>query len=644
MFQRLARNRRLAVALSIALTLIMFVTLNTAANIWLRGARLDLTENGLYTLSDGTRSILRALKEPVTLRFYYSPKQAAAFPSIRAHGERVRDMLKEYRQIAGGNLIVDEIDPVPFTESEDRAVADGIQGAPVEGGDPVYMGLAGTNMADGHEVIPLLTLDREQFLEYDLSSMVARLAAVKKPVLGVVSSLPLDAGPGGEMAAAQGRAQPYVIYAQLAQIFDARMIGQDFRSVPTDIDALMIVHPKALSQKTLYAIDQFVMRGGRVLAFVDPVSEMAQMLGGTSQDRLAYKSDLWLLKSWGVTYTPDEVVLDRGRAQTVQYGADPQRPTIAYPVWLALKADKAGTTGDFDTGDLVTASLTRLNLASVGRLSQAEGATTSFTPLLRSSEDAMLTSGEMLQMQSDPDELMRAFSPTGERYTLAARISGPMKSAFTEGAPQSDAKDAVQPLPPHIPETQNANIIVTADSDLFDDRFWAQTQRQGGEIVAVPVADNLAYVAGAAENMLGSNDLIRLRARASSERPFTVVENLKRQADARFLREEQDLQAAILETEEKLKQLSQPAGGDPAAVTPEQEAEVSKFKAELTRSRARLRDVEHQLRAGINRLGNGLAAINITLMPVLLTIAALVFGWTRRRRLRAAQMIGRVRS
>ncbi|MFT3810690.1 MAG: Gldg family protein [Micropepsaceae bacterium] len=639
-----ARRRRTAAIAAIALGAVIFVAVNTAANVWFRSARADLTDNGLYTLSDGTRNILRNLNEPITLRFYFSSEVTANFPTVRAYAERIRDLLAEYKSLAGGNLIVEEIDPQPYTEAEDNAVSLGLQGAPTQGGETIYMGLSGTNMADGQETVPFFEMSREAYLEYDLTSMISRLAATRKPVLGVVTNLPLDTGPGGLLASMQGTSQPYVIYSQLLQIFQLQPLEQDFAVIPNDIDTLLIAHPKALSEQTLYAIDQFVMRGGRVIAFVDPLSEISQMTGGDSNQPVqgaTFKSDLWLLKSWGVAYNADEVVLDRARAQKVQYGGNAARPVISYPVWLGLKGDADANVSDFDKNDLVTGSLSVLNLASAGHFTPIEGATTKFTPLIRSSDDSMLYSAEMLTIQSDPDELMRQFLPTGERYTIAARLSGPLKSAFTE-APKPVQKDGAPPviLPPHLTEAADANIIVVADSDLFDDRFWVQPQQQGDQTMAVPIADNLAFVAGAAENMLGSNDLISLRTRATGDRPFTLVEAMQQAADARFLKEEQDLNARIAETQEKLNALAKPAAnGETTALTAEQQAEIDKFRSELTETRARLRDVQRELRSGIEQLGTRLALINIVAVPLLLIVVAIVIAVTRRNRMARAQSL-----
>lgn len=644
---RFAHNRRAAAIVAIILGAIVFLCVNLVANSVFRTGRIDLTENSLFTLSDGTKNILRSLNEPVRIRFFYSASTATDYPTVKAYAERVRDLLAEYKAIAGDNLIVEEIDPEPYTAAEDTAVGLGLQGAPTQTGETIYLGLTANNLADGQEVIPFFAMDRETLLEYDLTSMISRLGPARKPRLGLMTNLPLDTGPGGLLASMQGQSQPYVIYSQLMQIFDLVTVPQDISVVPADIEALIVAHPKALSEPTLYALDQFVMRGGRIIAFVDPKSEITEMVNATGGDQMPganTKSDLWLLKSWGVTYDPETVVLDAGRAQQVQYGTNAARPSVSYPVWLGLKKSDNPDESDFDANDLVTGSLNLLNLASVGALSPAEGATTSFQTLVRSSTNAMTIPAETLNVQTDPDELNSNFQPTNTHYTIAARLSGPLKSAFPDGAPKTapaPGPTAAEPpvLPAHLGETANANIIVVADTDIFDDRFWVQVQNQGGQAMGVPIADNLSFVASAAENMLGSNDLISLRARATSHRPFTVVDNLRKDAEARFLREEQALNAKIAEVSEKLQALQRtaPNGGDVATLTPEQEAEVQKFQLELADTRSRLREVQRSLRADIDRLGNTLALVNVALIPLILIVVAVVIGMLRRRRVAAAQ-------
>lgn len=644
----LAQNRRLIATLALALAVVLFVSLNIAASSFFRAARVDLTDKGLFTVSEGTREVLRNLKEPITLRFFFSNRIAADYAQIQAYGERVRDLLREYQAIAGAKLRVEEIDPEPFSEDEDRALALGITAAPTREGKTIYFGLVGANTIDGQEVLSYLSQDREQYLEYDLTSLIARLDAEKKPTLGLVTNLPLDTGPGGLMAAMQGRSQPYMIYEQITQSFDVEFLEQDFRSISSDIDALLIAHPKALAPHTLYAIDQFVMRGGRVLAFVDPISEISQTASesGNPLAGSTFSSDLNpLLKAWGIDYDPNLVVADRLRAQRVQYGRSGGQ-IIDYILWLGLQA------ADFDPSDIVTSALQVLNVGTAGVLKQAEGATTTFVPLMRSSSEAMTMPADEVRGQSDPPSLLARFLPTGERYVIAARVSGPVTSAYPDGPPKEETAseegapppEAQAPLPAHIPESaMPANIIVMADSDVFDDRFWVQVQQFLGQRMAVPIADNAAFVLNAAENLLGSSALISLRTRASSTRPFDVVDGLRRRAETRYLAEQQRLEAKLSETQARIDELqrtARPDGSNTGAVlTPEQEAEIDRFLMERAATRGELRGVQRELTREIESLGTMLAIVNIALMPLVvagIAIALAVLRGQRRRQRLAA--------
>lgn len=643
-------DRRTLAAAAIALGAALFLAINIASDAFFRSARLDLTDNGLFTVSEGTKNILRGLEEPITLRFFYAKGTATNYPQIQAYAKRVRDLLAEYASLAGGNLIIEEMDPEPFSEAEDRAVALGIQAAPTQEGLTIYFGLAGTNTVDGKEVIPFFNQAREQYLEYDLTSLIARLNARKKPVLGLVTNLPLDTGPGGLLAAMQGRSQPYMIYEQLRENFDIDFLTQDFDRVPETVDALMIAHPRDLSQKTLYAIDQFVMRGGRVILFVDPISEISQSASpdtGMPVQGATFTSDLPLLKNWGVDYDPKIVVADRSRAQKVQVGRGGQ--VIDYVLWSGFKAE------DMDRTDLVTSALTSLNLATVGTLRPAADATTIFTPLVQTTADSMEIPAEEVLASSQPETLLARFLPTGQRHVIAARISGPIKSAYPDGpppkevapegeeAPATEGAEAPEPapLPAHIASVESANILVVADSDVFDDRFWVQVQEFGGQRYAIPSADNAALVLNAAENLLGSNDLISLRTRASSQRPFTVVDQLRRGAEERFLAEEKRLQGKLEDTQRRIDELQRSANpGEGAILTAEQETEIQKFRGELAETRGALRQVQLNLRKDIDALGNWLAFVNIALIPIAVAAAAIALAILRTRR-REARLRGK---
>ncbi|MBI1237782.1 MAG: ABC transporter [Alphaproteobacteria bacterium] len=639
----LSHNRRLIAALSLTVAVVLFIALNIAATSFFRTARVDLTDKGLFTVSAGTQEILSNLKEPVTLRFFFSRRVAADYAQIQAYGERVRDLLREYQSIAGDKLRVEEIDPEPFSEEEDRALALGITAAPTREGKTIYFGVVGSNSIDGQEVLAYLNQDREQYLEYDLTSLIARLDAEKKPKLGLITNLPLDTGPGGLMAAMQGRSQPYMIYEQITQSFDVVFLEQEFKTISPDIDTLLIAHPKALAPHTLYAIDQFVMRGGRVLAFVDPISEISQTASesGNPLAGSTFSSDLGpLLKAWGIDYDPNLVVADRLRAQRVQYGRTGGQ-IIDYILWLGLQE------ADFDRDDIVTSALQVLNLGTPGALKQAEGATTTFVPLVRSSAEAMTMPADDVRGQSDPPSLLARFLPTGERYVIAARISGPVKSAYPDGPPaepaaapeegaEEETAESSEALPAHLPESANpANIIVMADSDIFDDRFWVQVQQFLGQRMAVPIADNAAFVLNAAENLLGSSALISLRTRASSTRPFAVVDELRRRAETRYLAEQQRLEAKLDETQSRidaLQRTARPDGASGAVLTPEQEAEIDRFLKERAATRGELRTVQRELTREIESLGTMLAIINIALVPIVVAGVAIALAVLRSRR------------
>ncbi len=640
--------RRTYAIVAILLAAVIFVAINIAADAFLTTARLDLTRSGQFSVARGTRNIIRNLNEPITLRFFFSKKVAADYAQTNAYAQRVRDLLREYAALSHGNIILQEVDPEAFTPEEDEATAGGLSAAPTDSGDQVYFGLVGTNRIDGRETIPYFTPDREPFLEYDLTSLIYRLSNPKKPQIGIISSLPLDTGAGGMAAALQGQAQPFAIYQELAQTYATQMIDPSFRRIPPDLDVLMIVHPARLSNLQLYAVDQFVLAGGRALIFVDPNSEIGQASSGGGMDQAGPpSSDLpALFKAWGVTYDANKILGDRTLAQRVQVSSDPRNPVASYPIWLHLTRD------DFAQKDPVTASLQTLNLASVGTLKPARGASTMFVPIVTSSDEAAMLDAAEVRFNPRPQDLMASIQPTGDRYAIAARVTGTAKTAFPQGPPIDMSPQAGTPAPPPLPPQLKSsraaiNVIVMADSDIFDDRFWVHMENLYGKRIAAPFADNAAFVLDAVENLTGSGDLISLRTRATNDRPFTVVRDIQAAAQSQFQQEAQMLQQRLTDTQQRLRDVEQ--GGstngkstNATALTKEQQAAIERFKRELVATRTELRDVQHNLRKDIDTLGDILAFINIALVPVILTVIALVIGWLRRRKRAQARALGTV--
>lgn len=613
-------QRRLFTGGTLAVLAVIFIALILISGALLRGARLDLTDNRLYTLSAGTENLLDKLDEPVNLYFFFSATAARDVPAIRSYATRVRELLEEIAARAGGKVRLEVIDPLPFSEEEDRATAFGLTAVPLgASGETLFFGLAGTNATDGQTVIPFFQPDKEAFLEYDIAKLIHTLADARRPVVGLLSSLPM--APGFNPVTGQA-SQGWVIDGELRQLFDLRRLDDDVAELPGDMDALVLVHPKNLSDDALYAIDQFVLRGGRLLAFVDPHSDVDPGQGGEAADALTAdrSSDLpRLFEAWGVRYDAGRVVLDAQHALQVQGGADGM--PVRHLGFLGLDA------ASMNQQDVVTADLESINLATAGHFDHAEGAGAQLEALLQSSGQAMTVDAARFRFLADPAELFDGFEPTGQRYVLAARLSGELKSAFADRSGENHLATSREP----------AQIILVADTDLLGDRLWVQVQNFLGQRLFNPFANNGDFVVNAVDNLVGSSDLIAVRTRPASVRPFTVVEDLRRRAEQRFRAKEQELQAELAETEQRLAQLQRQGEQGEPILTPEQQAELQRFRAEQLRIRQELRQVRRQLDADIQALGAKLKFINIVGMPLLLTFAALGALVLRARRRRARQ-------
>ncbi len=620
-------------ALALLLLAVVFLSLNLFSNLALRNARLDLTQNGLFTLSQGTRNIVAGLQEPIRLKFYYSQAIAAEQPGLRVEAQRVRDMLEEITMAADGMVELDIIDPEPFSEAEDQAVAQGLVARPVAEGEVVYFGLVGTNLVDNVEIIPYFAAERQQYLEYDLARLLHNLGRPQKPVLGIISNLPLDTGAGGIMAAMRGQSQPFLIYAELADRFDVAFIPPQEVKIPNRVDVLLLAHPRPLSDVQTYAVDQFVMRGGRVIAFIDPQSEVSLTAGPNGEPLKGYteQSDMpRLMRQWGVAMAGDLIVADRKRAQRVAAGRDARRALTDYILWMGLGPS------EMNADDPITGNIDRLNIGTVGALMPSEGARTQFTALVTSSDEAGLMTRDYVLSAPTPDALQRRFAVGEAPYVIAARLSGRVASAFADGPPEAtNDKGARARAENHIAATETANIVVFADSDFFDDRFWVSEQNYLGQRFGVPIADNGKFLLNAVENLMGSNDLISLRGREKAARPFTRIEALRRAAEAEYLAEQQNLIARIEAAQGELDRLEQSG----AQLAEADEAAVA-YRVELVAARKALRRVQGNLRRDIEALQSRLTWANIAVMPVLISGVALLLAWRQRRQRLVTQKAG----
>jgi ABC-type uncharacterized transport system involved in gliding motility auxiliary subunit len=618
---------------------LMLIAVNIIAGRFLT-ARLDLTGERLYTLSRGTRQTLARIDESITLRLYYSTRLGDSAPSYGVYAQRVRELLDEYVAAAKGKLRLEIYNPQPFSDVEDRAVAFGLQAVPLDQqGEQVFFGLAGTNSTDDQQIVAFFAPDRERLLEYDLTRLVHNLAVPKRTVVGLVSSLPLE---GDTMAAMRGRpVRPLAIIDQLRQLDRIETIGADFDAMPSDIDVLMLVHPQNLPDKTLFAIDQFVLRGGKALVFVDPYSEL--QAGERTRPGAPADSDLEpLFKKWGLRLSPNTVAGDRRDAMRVAVsGAGGRAQALDYIAWLKLHG------AEINHEDVITADLKQLAMGSAGILEPVEGATTKLEPLVTTSPDSTKIPVDKVAPLPDVAGLLTAFKSDDTRYTLAARISGPVETAFPDGPPKA-APVAKSDEPPKSADSASApdflrksvqpiNVVVVADTDMLDDRFWADTRDFFGRRVIVPFANNADFVANAIEVLAGGEDLVDLRSRGSSARPFTVVEEIQRAADERYAAEQRALQDKLKQTQQKLRELTGNDPANPASLSPEQTRTIDEFRAEMVATRQQLRAVQAALRQDIEWLKAILEFCDIALVPILVAVAAIVLGALRRRRRRRRQ-------
>lgn len=637
-------NKNILTVAGLVLAGILFLAVNVFSNVALKSARLDLTEQSLYTLSQGTQNTLEGLEEALTLRFYLSQKLVTGLPGINSYAIRVLEMLEEYEQAAGGKLTLKIIDPEPFSEEEDRAVGYGLQGVPVGNGNNLfYFGLAGTSSTDEEEIIPFFQPDREEFLEYDLTKLVHQLAHPKQKVVGLLTSLPLKGSPSMPFLQSGG-GDPWLILDQIRQLLTVRTLEKDVKDIPEDVDVLMIVHPKDLSDEILYAIDQYVLRGGRALIFVDPHSEAdrgsptpGNPMGGSGPKN----SDLAkLFDVWGIEMIPNKVVGDLPLAKKVNFRKQSRMMVADYPVWIDLAPEH------MDQDDIVTAKLPNLTMASVGAIRKKEEAETELVPLIQSDDQAMLIDTVRLQLLPDVEGLLQSYQPGNETYTLAARITGNVKTAFPDGRPENkeeSTKDQQEEpkneqtgnetSTPSLKESKEAiNIIVVADTDLIQDQFWVQVQSFLGQRIGIPNAANGTFVTNALDNLTGSNDLISVRNRGSFTRPFTLVKALQQDAELQFRQKEQLLQARLQSTEQKIKDLqSQKKDESPLILSEAQQDEIDRFRQELLSTRKELRSVRHELQKNIEGLEGIVKFFNIGFTPLLIGVGGVFISVYRFR-------------
>ncbi len=608
--------------------------------------RVDLTEEHAYTLSPGTRAILSKLDTPVQIRFYWTRDDNRMPVVLKTYAQRVEDLLGEYRQASHGLVEVQKLDPVPDSDAEDSAKLDNVEGQQQQlEGDPIYLGLS-VSMLDRKEPIQLLVDDpqqlarRERLLEYEISRAISRVMTAEKPVVGIMSPLGVAGRQMNPMMMQMGqRGQPaWVLYSELQQDFKVKMVEMTADKIPDDVRVLVVIHPKGITDAAQYAIDQFVLRGGKLIAFLDPQSVLDQSsanpmgMGGGSSSNLDK-----LLKAWGLNFTSTQTVAD---LDYVGRSAEGRQPAV-----LVLTEDAV------NKDDVITAGASNLLLGFAGAFTGTPVAGLKETVLLKSSQNSELV--DPMSAQFGGEKIIRDFVASGTQYPLAVRLTGKFKTAFPEGKPKApepppspDAKP--EDKKPDAPAEQGLKeskdetaVILVGDADFIQDQVAVQEIASpfgGGQRMVVPKNGNLAFAQGAIEQLSGDNNLIAVRSRASRERQFTVVNDLQSKAESAYQSKIKELESSLTETQTKLNDLqkSKADKGQKFILSPEQQAEIANFRKKETDVKQQLKLERKKLRADIDSLENRIKWLNIALMPGLVAVAGVGLAVVRHQR-RAAR-------
>jgi ABC-type uncharacterized transport system involved in gliding motility auxiliary subunit len=608
-------------AVGVAALFLALVALNYLASA--APLRLDLTEGRLYTLSDGTRRILGSLDAPVKLKLYISQGEQAMPVPLRGFAQRVEDLAREFKSVAGANLVIEKYNPKPDSEDEDAAQLDGIEAQQLVSGEQFYLGLAVSRL-ERKQAIPALSPARERLLEYDLARAIARVGSAERPTIGLMSALPVLGERFNPMT--RQPSDPWVLATELKRDLNVKPVNLTAAEIPPEIQVLLVIHPRDITEATEYALDQFVLRGGKLVAFVDPLAYFDQqpgmipgMPGAGTSSTLAR-----LFKAWGVEMDPGKVVADVVFASG---GGARYTPTV-----LSLNRTA------FARDDIVTSQIESLLYAFGGAFDVKPRDGLEVTELVKSSPNSMLVDGAVATTSGDA--ATKNFKPGGKPLPLAVRIAGIFKTAFPEGRPKSDRKDTPAG-PVHLTESSKDNsVVLVADTDLLQDGAAVDVQEIFGRRIVVPSNGNLAFAQGLAEQLAAGDDLISLRSRAAAFRPLTVVRQMEAEAQKAYFGKIQTLEAELQKAAETLAELQKARGAAAAKgaqiLTPEQQAEIERFRKRAAETRKELKELRKNLRQDAESLVFWTKVANIALMPLLVALAGLAVALVRRRRQAAA--------
>jgi ABC-type uncharacterized transport system involved in gliding motility auxiliary subunit len=604
-------------AVGLAALFLLLVAFNYLAS----GAavRADLTEGKLYTLSNGTKKVLKNLKSPVKVKLYVTAGEAMPVP-LRSFAQRVDDMVREFKAVAGANLVIERYNPRPDSEEEDAAQLDGIEPQQLMSGEQFYLGVA-VSQLDRKQSIPVLAPARERLLEYDLIRAIARAGATERPKIGLMSGLPVLGERYNPMT--RQSAEPWVLANELRRDFEVKPVNLTTETIDKDINVLLLIHPRDIGEATEYALDQFVLRGGKLIAFVDPYAYFDQAPGPIpGMPGMASSSTLpRLFKAWGVEMEPKVI------ADVVFASGGGQRYT---PTVLSLNRTA------FARDDVVMAQIETLLYAFGGAFSVKPAEGLAVSALISSSANSMLV--DSAQATVSGEGATKSFQPGGKNMPLALRLSGKFKTAFPGGKPVDKAakpKPGAPAAEPALQESATENsVVLVADVDMLQDGAAVDVQEVFGRRIVVPSNGNLALAQGLVEQLAAGDDLLSLQSRAAAFRPLTVVREMEAQAQAQYFGKIKELEDELQRTNDNLQKLqkSQGAGAKGAQIlSPEQQAELESFRKKVAETRKELKDLRKNLRQDSERLVFLTKVANIALMPILVALLGIVIALLRRR-------------
>jgi len=619
----------------VAVMLVLLIVLNFIAGT--ARARLDLTQEKAFTLSAGTRAILKKLDTPVTIRFYCTQSESATPETVylKGYARKVEDLLAEYRQVAGGKLKIEKYDPQPDSDAEDSARLDGIEPQQLPGADRFYLGLA-VKCADQIQSISFLAPNRERLLEYDLARAIVRAENPEKATIGLMTPLMVFGMPSNPMMQQMGQqgSQPWALVTELKNDFNVKRVAMDIDKIDDDIKLLVVIAPKDISDKAQFAIDQFIMRGGKLLAFLDAQCladnrQQNQMMpnmggGGSSLDKL--------LKAWGLQFDTGKVVADlKYKMELRGRNNEPQEA----PAWLGLTSDA------INRDDVATSQIDNIWMPLCGAFTGTPVTGLKETVLLHSSKDSQLVDGMLANFSGE--NIMKEFKPSGVNYALAIRLTGRFKTAFPDGPPQEkkDEKSDTEKKPEEkksgdwLKESNGDNTVVLfGDADLLYDPFTIRRIDSPFGALQMAMNANLNLAQNIIEQMTGDNNLIAVRSRATLNRPFTRVKEMEAAANERFQSEIKRLEDSAAQAQQKINELqSQKKDKDQRFIlSPEQRAELEKLRKEEGDSNRRLRQVKKDLKREVVSLQTRLKWINILAVPLAVTATGIVIAIVNRRK------------